>query len=188
MEKGMTLRDGKQIRAEGGSDEEERRHGMGLKLNKEKCEFFKNEIIYLGYKINQNVIQLDPQRIKIIQEYARPKNLKTLRGFLGMLNYYKMLMNKLGDLKRQNDELQKKLELKDIEMREQHKLFQIQLKDKLHEILSPIFTPGQIRKLLHPKQKNVKWSSEDIASAKALRSVSPKGYRYLRKKATHYLG
>ncbi|XP_057654745.1 probable serine/threonine-protein kinase DDB_G0291350 [Diorhabda carinulata] len=29
MEKGMTLRDGKQIRAEGESDEEERRHGMG---------------------------------------------------------------------------------------------------------------------------------------------------------------
>lgn len=69
----------------------------GLKLNNEKCEFYKQEVTYLGYKINQNMIQLDPQRIEIIKEYVRPKNLKTLRGFLGMLNYYKRLIPDLSN-------------------------------------------------------------------------------------------
>jgi len=34
--------------------------------------------------------------------------------------------------------------------------------------------------LLNPQKKRVVWSSEDIASAISLRSVSPKAYRYLR--------
>lgn len=48
--------------------------------------------------------------------------------------------------------------------------------------MKPVFTKGQIKLLLHPNQKRVVWSVEDISSAIALRSVTPKGYRYLRKK------
>ena len=62
----------------------------------------------------------------------------------------------------------------------QEKVIAQKAKERVNEILSPIFTPGQIKKLLHPNQTTVKWSSEDIASAIALRSVSPKAYRYLK--------
>lgn len=55
------------------------------------------------------------------------------------------------------------------------------LKKNVQEILSPIFTPGQIKMLLNPSQKKTHWSSEDIAAAVSLRSVSPKAYVYLRK-------
>lgn len=48
-------------------------------------------------------------------------------------------------------------------------------------MLKKIFTPKQIDLLLHEKKSKVKWSIEDIASAIALRSLSPKAYRYLRK-------
>ena len=46
--------------------------------------------------------------------------------------------------------------------------------------LEIIFTKGQIKKLLNPEMKRVRWCPEDIASAISLRSVSPKAYRYLR--------
>lgn len=43
-----------------------------------------------------------------------------------------------------------------------------------------IFTPGQVKKMLYPENKRIRWSPEDIAFAISLRSVSPKAYRYLR--------
>lgn len=48
-------------------------------------------------------------------------------------------------------------------------------------VLTTVFTPGQIKKLLNTnKNATVRWSSKDITSAISLRSVSPKAYRYLR--------
>lgn len=61
----------------------------GLKLNVEKCEFFKSNVKYLGYKISTDRVEIDQDRLKEIREYARPKNLRTLRGFIGVMNYYK---------------------------------------------------------------------------------------------------
>lgn len=61
----------------------------GLKLNVEKCEFYKTEVKFLGYKVNLTGIFIDSDRLAEIKNYPRPKNLKTLRGFLGTLNYYR---------------------------------------------------------------------------------------------------
>lgn len=46
--------------------------------------------------------------------------------------------------------------------------------------MQKIFTPVQIKMLMYPTKKYVKWSAEDITSAISLRSLSPKTYRYLR--------
>lgn len=46
--------------------------------------------------------------------------------------------------------------------------------------LRKVFTPGQIRSLMSSRNIRIKWSSEDIISAIALRSLSPKAYTYLR--------
>ncbi|XP_018406410.1 PREDICTED: uncharacterized protein LOC108782600 [Cyphomyrmex costatus] len=54
------------------------------------------------------------------------------------------------------------------------------LEAKMYDLLGKSFTPGQIRCFLNPSKKYVTWSSEDIANAISLRSVSPKAYRYLR--------
>lgn len=69
----------------------------GLKLNLNKCEFYKPEVLYLGYKIDKEGIGMDSERIKIIKEYKRPTNLKTLRGFLGVLHYFKRLVPNLTE-------------------------------------------------------------------------------------------
>ena len=52
---------------------------------------------------------------------------------------------------------------------------------EIQKILSTVFTQGQIRCLLK-KNRNPRWSNEDISAAISLRSVSTKAYRYLRNK------
>ncbi|XP_026314449.1 LOW QUALITY PROTEIN: uncharacterized protein K02A2.6-like [Hyposmocoma kahamanoa] len=61
----------------------------GLTLRKEKCEFFKNEITYLGYVIDRNGIRKSSDKVKAIVEAPRPKNLSQLQSFLGLINYYR---------------------------------------------------------------------------------------------------
>lgn len=43
-----------------------------------------------------------------------------------------------------------------------------------------MFTPGQIKRITSPNSSRVTWSTEDISSAIALRSVSARAYNYLR--------
>lgn len=80
------------------------------------------------------------------------------------------LLSQVKSLKRQLHEKDKRLKMQKKE-----------IKKSVQEILSTCFTPGQIKMLLNPMQKKTRWSSEDIASAISLRSVSPKAYRYLKK-------
>lgn len=69
----------------------------GLKLNIEKCQFFQKNIEYLGYIINEKGIEINQNRLDEIKNYPRPKNLRTLRGFLGILNYYKKFIPNLSN-------------------------------------------------------------------------------------------
>lgn len=69
----------------------------GLKLNLDKCQFFQSRIEYLGYIINDKGIDINQNRLEEIRNYPRPKNLRTLRGFLGILNYYKRFIPNLSN-------------------------------------------------------------------------------------------
>lgn len=71
-----------------------------------------------------------------------------------------------------NERKQNKLLKKNIKQLERQN--KITVNKKINEILKNVFTPQQIRKIMHPQKKRVKWEIEDIASAIALRSVSPK--------------
>ncbi|CAI6348402.1 unnamed protein product [Macrosiphum euphorbiae] len=64
----------------------------------------------------------------------------------------------------------------------EEQLFNIKFQQKL----SGIFTSTQINLILN-KKKAYKWSDEDLSSAISLRSISPKGYRYLREKKKYPL-
>lgn len=83
---------------------------FGLKLNIDKCVFYQSEVQYLGFKITNNGITIDEKRLEQIQEFPKPKNLKTLRGFLGMINYYSKFVPNLAEKERPLIELLKKNE------------------------------------------------------------------------------
>lgn len=67
------------------------------------------------------------------------------------------------------------------ELFKQRKRVKVNSDIRVRKILSSVFTPGQIKLLLNPNKKKTHWSSEDIAAAISLRTVSPKAYRYLQK-------
>lgn len=70
----------------------------GLEINMEKGQLCRQDINYLGYKINIEGIEMEPERVKVIQEFLRPRNLKNLRGLLGMVNYFKRLVPDLSNI------------------------------------------------------------------------------------------
>ena len=64
-----------------------RHHKLYAKIS--KCEFMKTEVEFLGHIITHDGIKMDPKKIKAIQDWPSPTNVKELRSFLGLANYYR---------------------------------------------------------------------------------------------------
>ena len=62
---------------------------FGLTLHKDKCQIADPEVNFLGHVINQQGIQPIPNKIGAIVSFSKPTNLRRLRCFLGMINYYR---------------------------------------------------------------------------------------------------
>lgn len=60
----------------------------GVKIKKEKCAFFQNELCYLGHKITAAGISASPEKIEAVINAAAPTNKQQLQSFLGVVNYY----------------------------------------------------------------------------------------------------
>ena len=60
----------------------------GLKVNAPKCTFCAKEIEYLGYILTTEGIKPQPKKVDSILALNPPKNVKDLRRFLGMVQYY----------------------------------------------------------------------------------------------------
>lgn len=63
-----------------------------LKLNPQKCNFFRKEIMYLGHKCSMNGVEPDQRLVKAVQDFSIPKNIKNLQSFLGLANYYRQFI------------------------------------------------------------------------------------------------
>ncbi|CAM1318541.1 Uncharacterised protein g6958 [Pycnogonum litorale] len=59
----------------------------GIKLNKQKCEFRKSTVKFLGHKLNKLGVHVDPERIAAIQGLLAPRTVSELRSLLGMINH-----------------------------------------------------------------------------------------------------
>lgn len=67
----------------------ERLEEYGITINPAKCVFAKRELTFLGYYVSPEGIKPPEEKIKVISDYPRPKNVEELRRFLGMINYYR---------------------------------------------------------------------------------------------------
>jgi hypothetical protein len=63
-------------------------HNAGLKVNAEKSTFCALEIEYLGYILPRDGIKPQSNKVQAILAIQPPKNVKELRQFLGMVQYY----------------------------------------------------------------------------------------------------
>jgi hypothetical protein len=63
-----------------------------LYMKREKCEFPKAKIMFLGHLIREGQVKMDPRKIQAIVERTAPKSIPELRSFLGLTNYYRLFI------------------------------------------------------------------------------------------------
>ena len=61
----------------------------GLKLKPSKCRFAAVEVKYLGHILSREGIRPNPEKTAIIDSFPTPTDVKQVRSFLGLANYYK---------------------------------------------------------------------------------------------------
>ncbi|XP_074337001.1 uncharacterized protein LOC141674179 [Apium graveolens] len=54
-----------------------------------KCEFWLEEVAFLGHVVSGRGIELDPAKVEAITNWPRPSNVTEVRSFLGLAGYYR---------------------------------------------------------------------------------------------------
>jgi hypothetical protein len=63
------------------------KHNLKVKLS--KCELFKTEIDFLGFRVVQGTIKPSPAKVEILFKYEKPITIAQLQGFIGLASYYR---------------------------------------------------------------------------------------------------
>ena len=71
-------------------------HGVRLKLS--KCRFMQDQVEYLGLIIDKHGLHASPEKVRAVLEAPKPRNIKELRAFLGMMNYYRKCIPNLATM------------------------------------------------------------------------------------------
>nr|GEU90122.1 putative reverse transcriptase domain-containing protein [Tanacetum cinerariifolium] len=57
-----------------------------------KCEFWLQEVHFLGHMVNQNGIHVDPSKIEAVKNWKAPTTPSEIRSFSGLIGYYQSVI------------------------------------------------------------------------------------------------
>ncbi|GJP69406.1 hypothetical protein CLOP_g336, partial [Closterium sp. NIES-67] len=63
-----------------------------------KCDFLKQELEFFCHVVSTEGVKIDPKKIKTIQEWKPPTNIKKLQSFLGFVNYVRRFIPNMAGL------------------------------------------------------------------------------------------
>lgn len=85
-----------------------RLRAANLKLQPDKCEFLRPEVMYLGHIIGRDGVRPDPKKVEAVQNFPQPQNPKTIKQFLGLAGYYRRFIPGFSKVAKPLTELLKK--------------------------------------------------------------------------------
>ncbi|GKF36062.1 hypothetical protein Tco_0112820, partial [Tanacetum coccineum] len=94
-----------------------------------KCEFWLQEVQFLGHVINGEGIHVDPNKIEAVKNWEAPRTPSEVRSFLGLAGYYRRFIENFSKIAKSLTILTQKSKMFDWG-KEQELAFQT-LKDKL---------------------------------------------------------
>ena len=71
-----------------------------LKINPDKCDFFKMEVQFLGHILSKDGLEVDPSKIEAVQKFPLPRSQTEVKSFLGLASYYRRFVPKFAELAR----------------------------------------------------------------------------------------
>lgn len=71
----------------------ERLRKVNLKLNPEKCQFLKKELLYLGHVVSAKGVLPDPAKTEVLKTYPVPTNTNEVKRFVAFCNYYRKFID-----------------------------------------------------------------------------------------------
>jgi RNase H-like domain found in reverse transcriptase/Reverse transcriptase (RNA-dependent DNA polymerase) len=66
-----------------------------LYVNGKKCDFYLRSIDYLSHIIGPNGLQIDPAKVKVIQDWPEPRKVKDIQSFA---NFYRQYIHNYSDI------------------------------------------------------------------------------------------
>ena len=67
----------------------ERLKKIGLRLHPQKCHFTCPRVLYLGHITSAEWISPNPDKVRAVQEFRVPTNVRAVREYLGIAGYYR---------------------------------------------------------------------------------------------------
>ena len=63
-----------------------------------KCEFWLDQVVFLGHVISKAEISVDPSKVEAVVNWARLTNVSKVRSFLGLARYYMRFVDGLSHI------------------------------------------------------------------------------------------
>ena len=63
-----------------------------------KCEFWHAEVGFLGHVVSASGVSMDPWKVEAVMSWERPKSVFEIRGFLGLVGYYRRFIEDFSRL------------------------------------------------------------------------------------------
>ena len=73
---------------------------FGLVLNVEKCTFGVSELEFLGHSVSAKGIRPMPGKVTAVKQFERPRTVKGLQRFLGLVNFYRRFLPGIAEVMR----------------------------------------------------------------------------------------